>query len=90
MDWSVQEASGGSVTSGGVFTGSTAGTYHVIATSIVDRTKSAAATVTVTRTPSSSDNGVAARLPGPSSACFRSGALLLAWLLWRRRTSPLP
>ena len=48
--WSVQEGSaGGTVTSGGVYTApSTAGTYHVVATSQADSTKSAVATVTVT------------------------------------------
>jgi hypothetical protein len=51
--WSVQEgASGGTVTSGGVYTApQTAGTYHVVATSHADATKSASATVTVTAPP---------------------------------------
>ena len=83
MDWSVQEASGGSVTNAGVFTGSTAGTYHVVATSIVDRTKSAAATVTVT-TPPPPTTTDAARAPG-SFAGLLPLAALLGWLLWRRR-----
>jgi uncharacterized protein (TIGR03382 family) len=88
VDWSVQEASGGSVTSGGVFTGSTAGTYHVIATSIVDRTKSAAATVSVSA-PAPADNGGCSSAPG-SFVGLVPVAALLGWLLWRRRTSPLP
>ena len=55
--WSVQETSGGTVTSGttanaGVYTApATAGTYHVIAKSHADPTKSAVATVTVTAPP---------------------------------------
>ena len=51
--WSVQEgASGGTVTSGGVYTGpQTAGTYHVVATSHADSSKSASATMTVTAPP---------------------------------------
>jgi len=50
VTWSVQEGSaGGTITSGGVYTApSTAGTYHVVATSQADSTKSAVATVTVT------------------------------------------
>jgi uncharacterized protein YjdB len=48
--WSVQEgASGGSVTSEGVYTApQTAGTYHVVAKSHADATRSATAAVTVT------------------------------------------
>jgi hypothetical protein len=54
VTWSVQEgASGGTVTPAGAYTApSTAGSYHVVATSQADSSKSAAATVTVT-TPSS-------------------------------------
>jgi polygalacturonase len=49
VTWSVQEGSaGGSVTSAGVYTApATAGTYHVVARSQADTTKSASATVTV-------------------------------------------
>lgn len=50
VTWSVQEgAAGGSITTAGVYTApSTAGTYHVVATSQADATKSAVATVVVT------------------------------------------
>jgi chemotaxis response regulator CheB len=50
VTWSVREGSnGGSVTSGGVYTApSAAGTYHVVATSQQDTSKTATATVTVT------------------------------------------
>ncbi|ATB46158.1 chitinase [Corallococcus macrosporus DSM 14697] len=53
VTWSVQEgASGGSVTAAGLYTApSSAGTYHVVATSQAAPTKSAVATVTVTSTP---------------------------------------
>ena len=71
VNWSLQEASGASVSNAGVFTGTNAGTYHVIATSILDKTKSAAATVSVT-TPSRRTTGGAARSPGRSPACSRS------------------
>ena len=49
VTWSVQEGdSGGTITRGGVYTApNTAGTYHVVATSQADPTKSATATVTV-------------------------------------------
>jgi hypothetical protein len=49
VQWSVQEGiEGGAVTADGLYTAPlTAGTYHVVATSIADPTKSATATVTV-------------------------------------------
>lgn len=50
VTWSVQEgAAGGTITSGGVYTApATAGTYHVVATSVADPTKTAVSTVTAT------------------------------------------
>ncbi len=46
--WSVQETTGGTVSSTGLYTAPSAGgTFHVVATSSADPTKSAAATVTV-------------------------------------------
>jgi hypothetical protein len=50
VDWSVQEgAAGGTVTPAGLYTApQDAGTYHVVATSRADRTRSAVAAVTVT------------------------------------------
>lgn len=50
VTWSVQEgATGGTVTSAGLYTApATAGTYHVVATSLADTSKTATATVTVT------------------------------------------
>ncbi len=49
VTWSVQEgAAGGTITSSGVYTAPQApGTYHVVATSVADNTKSATATLTV-------------------------------------------
>jgi serine/threonine protein kinase, bacterial len=50
--WSMVEPSGGTITSSGSYTAPvTAGTYHVKATSVADRTKSATVTVTVTPPP---------------------------------------
>ncbi|MBI5069048.1 MAG: hypothetical protein HZB56_12485 [Deltaproteobacteria bacterium] len=48
VTWSVQEASGGSVSASGLYTAPTsAGTYHVVATSAADGTKAAQAVITV-------------------------------------------
>jgi lysophospholipase L1-like esterase len=52
--WTIREGSpvGGAVTASGGYTApSTAGTFHVVATSVADPTKSAAATVTVVASP---------------------------------------
>ena len=51
VTWTVQEPSGGSVSGGNYTAPATAGTYHVIATSDQDNTRSASATVTVTPLP---------------------------------------
>ena len=57
VGWIVQEgAAGGTVTSSGLYTApATPGTYHVVATSQADLTKSAVATVTVGSSTASSD-----------------------------------
>ncbi|MBJ6762486.1 hypothetical protein JGU66_17075 [Myxococcaceae bacterium JPH2] len=49
VTWTVEEgAAGGAITSAGVYTApNTAGTYHVVATSTVDASKSSSATITV-------------------------------------------
>ena len=48
VTWSVDESGGGSVTTAGVYTApAVAGTYHVRATSVYDKKKSAAATINV-------------------------------------------
>ncbi|MGC4119944.1 MAG: Ig-like domain-containing protein [Myxococcales bacterium] len=52
VTWSVQEAGGGTVSGTGLYVApSAAGTYHVVATSVADATKSDSATVTVTAAP---------------------------------------
>jgi hypothetical protein len=49
VTWSVQEAAGGTISSAGVYTApSTAGTYHVVATTVATPTTSASVPVTVT------------------------------------------
>jgi hypothetical protein len=73
VTWSVQEgAAGGTVTAAGVYTApSTAGTYHVVATSQADSTKSAVATVTVSdQILSVSVNPAAATVPPGGSQVF--------------------
>lgn len=64
VTWSVQEgASGGTITAAGVYTAPSAGgTYHVIAASQADPTKTAASTVTVTAPASVSTSA-------PASSC---------------------
>jgi len=48
VTWSVQEAGGGSIDAGGLYTApSVAGTFHVVATSVADTSKSDTATVRV-------------------------------------------
>jgi hypothetical protein len=47
VTWTVTEADGGTVTNGAYTPPQTAGTYHVVATSVADSTKAAVATVTV-------------------------------------------
>ena len=48
VNWSVQETGGGTISAAGVYTApSTTGTYHVVATSVADATKSGTATVNV-------------------------------------------
>jgi hypothetical protein len=53
VTWSIQEgAAGGAVSSAGLYTApSSAGTFHVVATSVADPTKSAMATVSVAAAP---------------------------------------
>ena len=52
VTWSVQEPTGGTITAAGVYTAPPRnGTFHVVAASIVDRTATGVATVTVNETP---------------------------------------
>lgn len=52
VSWRVTEANGGSIDAGGVYSAPSApGTFHVVATSSADSTRSATAVVTVTPTP---------------------------------------
>ena len=71
VSWSIQEGStGGTINGAGTYTApSTAGTFHVIATSVADNTEVASATVTVSAAPAS---------PPPSSPPPSSSGLLPA------------
>ncbi len=66
VTWSVQEgAAGGTITQAGLYTApAIAGTYHVVATSQADPTKSAVATVTVPNTPPPSGTWVSGYYTG--------------------------
>ncbi len=84
VNWSVQEAGGGvSVDPTGVVSGNIVGTYHVIATSILDSTKQASAAVTVTNPvlPSAGSSGCTSS----PTAGISLLALPLALLFWSRR-----
>ena len=81
INWAVQETSGASITDAGVFTATTAGTYHVIASSGLDATRTAAATVTANAPAASSGCSAAPlSLSGLAATLFAVG-----WLLTRRR-----
>jgi len=71
VTWSVQETSGGSVDATGLYTApAAAGTFHVVAASVADPTKSDVATFQVTLTP------VIAVSVSPSSAATTTGSAL--------------
>jgi len=82
VKWSVQEPAG-TITTGGVFSAPTAGTYHVIATSTIDGTATSNALVTVT-SPASSSSGCAAAPSGQWPAV--AGLSLLLYFVGRRRS----
>ena len=67
--WSVTEASGGTISAGGLYTAPTAaGTFHVVATSAADTSTTATAVVTVTAT------AVVAITLSPPTAALQFGA----------------
>jgi hypothetical protein len=73
VTWKVQEGTtGGAVSSNGVYTApSTAGSYHVVATSAADATKSATSTITVTApapAPAPPSSGPVLAFPGAEGA----------------------
>jgi len=82
--WSVMEgASGGSINSEGVYTApTTAGTYHVVATALLDPTKTATAAVTV----GAGSNGCSSAGGGVGGFAGALGVVGLL-LVWRRRRS---
>ncbi|MDC0711026.1 hypothetical protein POL68_21320 [Stigmatella sp. ncwal1] len=83
VNWSVTEAGGGTVDAAGLYTAPvTLGTYHVVATSAADPSKSATATVIVR--PFSSTGLVmhvsAAQLLGPGGTLPAEGAPVSSWV----------
>ena len=80
VTWSVQEGStGGTVSSAGLYTApSTAGTYHVVATSNADTSKSASASVTVTAISIPIAPAIASFTASPSTISAGSSTTL-AW-----------
>ncbi len=75
--WSVVEGNGGSVSAAGTYAApGTAGSYHVIATSVADSTRSAQATVTVTAPPA--QPGIASFTANPSTILAGQSSML-AW-----------
>ncbi len=86
VTWTLKESSGASVDATGLFTGTTAGTYHVTATSILDTTKSDTATITVTQPmfPAAFSGSGCSAAPA-SAGGLMLGLVPLAWLLWRRQ-----
>jgi hypothetical protein len=83
VNWAVQGA-GATITDGGVFTASTAGTYQVVATSVIDATKSDSAAITVS-TPAASNSGGCSTTASAPWSVFPSLAVLAYLLLLRGR-----
>ncbi len=75
VSWSVQEGSAaGTINGAGNYAApSTAGTFHVIATSVADNTESASATVTVTAAPSQPPPPIAGLLPADRMTVWNPG-----------------
>ena len=84
VTWTVQEGSaGGTIDDTGLYTApSTAGTYHVVATSEADSTKSATATLTVTPFPTAglAMHFAADQLLGPTGTLPADGAVVSSWV----------
>ena len=83
VTWSVQELGGGTVTAAGVYTApATAGTYHVVATSVADPSKTATATVSV----SSGDLVISSPLLLDRTTVF-TGDTLRGTVTWQNTTA---
>jgi hypothetical protein len=84
VTWSVTPSGGTLSANGGVFTGDTAGTYTLVATSILDTTKTDSATVTVTDAAFPSNSGGCSTAPAGLTLLLAPLGLLL-WRVRRRR-----
>jgi hypothetical protein len=84
VQWTLQEESGGTILPGGAttatFSATNAGTYHAVATAVLDGTKSATSTITVTPASNGSSSGCST---APAGLSFLVAPL--AFLLWRVR-----
>ncbi len=87
VNWSVEEAEGATISANGTFFGTTAGTYHAIATSILDATKSGTSTITVSdSTPAPASGSSGGCTSAPAGISFLAVPLgLLVWSLRRRK-----
>jgi hypothetical protein len=86
VTWTVEEPGAGmTVSPTGVVTATAAGTFHAIATSVLDATKTASSTVTVTNStppPPASNSGGCSSAPAAGISFL---ALPLALFFWRKR-----
>jgi len=84
VSWTLMETSGGTLLPTGgttaTFSATNAGTYHATATSVLDATKSASSTITVTPASATSSSGCST---APAGLSFLVAPL--AFLLWRVR-----
>jgi hypothetical protein len=80
VSWNVQEgASGGSITSGGVYTApQNLGTFHVVATNVADGTASASAVVSVVASGFASANPLSQSRLGHTATPLSDGRVLVA------------
>lgn len=76
VTWSVQEAGGGTIDGAGNYTApASTGTFHVVATSAADPTRSGTATVTVTEAPAGGGGGGASVISADRITDWRPGIL---------------
>jgi hypothetical protein len=87
VTWSVQEPTGANIDANGVFIGTTPGTYTVVATSILDGSKTDSASVTVTAgpTPPPASNSTGCSTAPAGVTLLAAPLGLLLWSLRRRR-----
>ncbi len=86
VTWSVQEGGSGlAISPSGVVTGQIIGTFHAVATSILDGTKQASSAITVTEPGLPPVNSTSSGCSASPGAGISFLAIPLALLLWRKR-----